>query len=171
MASPGVISITSADEMSTKQVSPEFKLCLLFNLCLIYPCWQKKRQRRREKKFRRRLCRSIVSNWYICITSIFSLINTTKGVSEIRIQIIIYPIIQLCKYFLLFFWTKKGMYVLPLIRTCFSIFRQKKTRKNFFRVFVARGGLEPSTPRVWTACSSQLSYLAITGRIPFVVAD
>ena len=29
---------------------------------------------------------------------------------------------------------------------------------------VARGGLEPSTPRVWTACSSQLSYLAISNR-------
>ena len=38
-----------------------------------------------------------------------------------------------------------------------------KTFDKFKRAFniVARGGFEPSTPRVWTACSSQLSYLAI----------
>ena len=42
--------------------------------------------------------------------------------------------------------------------------RQKRWISNVFAIFqtVARGGLEPSTPRVWTACSSQLSYLAIS---------
>ena len=37
---------------------------------------------------------------------------------------------------------------------------KKRTQTRSFTV-VAREGFEPTTPRVWTVCSSQLSYLAI----------
>ena len=38
---------------------------------------------------------------------------------------------------------------------------QKKPREQILRVLVAEVGFEPTTPRVWTVCSSQLSYSAI----------
>ena len=45
---------------------------------------------------------------------------------------------------------------------CPSRYKTKKEHINvFFFHFVARGGFEPSTPWVWTMCSSQLSYLAM----------
>ena len=46
------------------------------------------------------------------------------------------------------------------------LFHKQKTQELFNSwvwILVARKGFEPPTLRVWTACSSQLSYLAING--------
>ena len=42
-----------------------------------------------------------------------------------------------------------------------AILQKKRTLSDSLFELVARGGFEPSTLRVWTVCSSQLSYLAI----------
>ena len=62
-------------------------------------------------------------------------------------------------------WIKSRTNSFSILSHLLFICNKKKCQNSkFFKPWhftIARGGFEPSTLRVWTACSSQLSYLAI----------
>ena len=73
---------------------------------------------------------------------------------------VISPIFTIITYFACAHFTISPQ-ILHNETTIFVIkLHKKRTQTRSFTV-VAREGFEPTTPRVWTVCSSQLSYLAI----------